>query len=208
MQGAFFNDKYSNDYESIMNYARITPAAVKENYVDIAGGDSDIDLTEAVGGVVFKDGQIDFKFSFFDMHKKEQMKNDLHGRKVKIILDRDPDFYYEGRIKCTKDDQNKNLYELCFVAKVKPYKHEKRETVHIENINGRQKKVILSNSRMPVIPRITVTGKVSLIYEGVRYNMQTGVYQVPEITLYEGYNYINLTGTGTVKFEYRKGQLI
>jgi len=208
MQGAFFNGKYSNDYGSIMNYARVTPADVKENYVDIAGGDSDIDLTEAVGGVVFKDGQIDFKFTFFDRQKKEQMKNDLHGRKVKIVLEREPDFYYEGRLKCTQDNQNKTLFELCFVAKVKPYKYEKRETIQVENVNGRRKEIILSNSRMPVMPRITVTGTVSLTYEGVRYNMQTGVYQVPEITLYEGHNYIMLTGTGTIKFEYKKGKLI
>ena len=193
MQGALFNDKYSNDYGAIMNYARITPAAVKENYVDIAGGDSDIDLTEAVGGVVFEDGKIDFKFTFFDRHSKEQMKNDLHGRKVRIVLENDSD---------------KSLYELCFVAKVKPYKYERRETMHIEKVSGRQKELTLFNSRMPVMPRITVTGKVSLAYEGSRYTMQTGVYQVPEITLYEGHNYMKLTGEGTIKFEYRKGQLI
>lgn len=208
MQGAFFNDKYSNDYGSIMNYARVAPAAVKENYVDIAGGDSDIDLTEAVGGVVFEDGQIDFKFTFFDKQAKEQMKNDLHGRRMKITLEREPEFYYEGRVKCTQDGQNKNLYELCLVAKVKPYKCEKRETVYVETVSNRQKEIILSNSRMPVMPRITVVGKMNLTYENIRYNMQTGVYQVPEITLYEGYNHFNLSGTGTVKFEYRKGQLI
>jgi hypothetical protein len=208
MQGVFFNDKYSNDYDAIMNYARITPAAIKEKYVDIAGGDSDIDLTEAVGGVAFEDGKIDFKFTFFDRQRKEQMKNDLHGRTVRIVLERDPNFYFEGRIKCTQDNQDKSLYELCFVAKVKPYKYERRETVQVEKVSGRQKELILSNSRMPVMPRIAVTGKVSLTYEGTRYNMQTGIYQAPEITLYEGHNYIKLTGEGTVKFEYRKGMLI
>lgn len=208
MQGAFFNDRYSNDYGSIMNYARITPAAVKENYVDIAGGDSDIDLTEAVGGVVFEDGQIDFKFTFFDRQKKDRMKNDLHGRRAKIILEREPEFYYEGRVKCTQDSQNKNLYELCFVAKVKPYKYEKRETVYVETVNNRKKEMVISNSRMPVMPRITIAGKISLTYENTRYDMQTGTYQIPEIMLYEGYNCFIVSGTGTVKFEYRKGQLI
>ncbi len=208
MQGAFFNDRYSGDYSSIMNYVRITPAPVKENYVDIAGGDSDIDLTEAVGGVVFEDGQIDFRFTFFDRQAKDRMKNDLHGRRMKIILEREPEFYYEGRVKCTQDSQNKTLFELCLVAKVKPYKCEKRETVYVETVNNRKKEIILSNSRMPVMPRITVTGKVSLTYENIRYSMQTGVYQVPEITLYEGHNHFSLSGAGTVKFEYRKGQLI
>ena len=78
----------------------------------------------------------------------------------------------------------------------------------METVSNRQKEIILSNSRMPVMPRITVVGKVNLTYENIRYNMQTGVYQVPEITLYEGHNYMKLTGEGTIKFEYRKGQLI
>ena len=51
MYGAVFGDRYSReDYGAVMNYARVTPPAVKEVYVDIDGGDSAIDLTEAVGG--------------------------------------------------------------------------------------------------------------------------------------------------------------
>ena len=54
LEGAIFGNRYSrDDYGAVMNYARITPPAVKENYVDIAGGDSSIDLTEAVGGLVY-----------------------------------------------------------------------------------------------------------------------------------------------------------
>ena len=78
--GAAFGSRRSKeDYGAIMNYARITPPAVKENYVDIAGGNSSIDLTEAVGGVAFEDGDIDFKFTLFNEDSKERMKNDLHG---------------------------------------------------------------------------------------------------------------------------------
>lgn len=39
MKGAKFGNKHSKaDYNAIMNYARITPPSMKENYVDIAGG--------------------------------------------------------------------------------------------------------------------------------------------------------------------------
>ena len=41
MDGAIFGNKHSKeDYGAVMNYARVTPPSVKENYVDIAGGDS------------------------------------------------------------------------------------------------------------------------------------------------------------------------
>lgn len=208
MDGARFGDRLSyENYEAIMNYARIIPPSVKENYVDIAGGDSSIDLTEAVGGIVYDDGEIEFKFTLKDSYKKNQMKNDLHGKRMHIILEREPEFYYDGRIRCTKEEWNKGLYELYFSAKVKPYKYETIHKIHTEVVDG-TKEIILQNTRMPIIPQITITGSVALVYEGMKYNMEEGVYQIPEITLYEGRNIINVSGKGNIKFQYRRGQLI
>lgn len=208
MDGAKFGDRLSyENYEAIMNYARILPPSVKENYVDVAGGDSSIDLTEAVGGVVYDDGEIEFKFTLKDRDKKDQMKNDLHGKRMQIVLEREPEFYYDGRIRCTKEEWNKGLYELYFSAKVKPYKYESIYKIHTENVNG-SKEIILQNTRMPTIPQITITGVISLVYEGMKYNMEEGVYQIPEITFFEGRNIINVSGKGSIKFQYRRGQLI
>lgn len=208
MDGARFGDKLSyEDYKAIMNYARILPPSVKENYVDIAGGNSSIDLTEAVGGVVYEDGEIDFKFTLKDFDLKEQMKNDLHGKRMQIVLEREPEFYYDGRVKCSKDEWNKGLYELHFTARVKPYKCEVIEKIHIEDVK-KQTEIILQNTRMPTIPKITVTGSIVLVYEGRRYNLDEGVYQIPEITLYEGRNIFSVSGTGSIKFQYRRGKLV
>ena len=208
MDGAKFGDRLSyENYEAIMNYARILPPSVKENYVDIAGGDSSIDLTEAVGGVVYDDGEIEFKFTLKDRNKKDQMKNDLHGKRMQIVLEREPEFYYDGRIRCTKEEWNKGLYELYFSAKVKPYKYESIYKIHMEDVDG-TKEIILQNTRMPTIPQITITGVISLVYEGMKYNMEEGVYQIPEITFFEGRNIINVSGKGSIKFQYRRGQLI
>lgn len=112
MDGAVFGDKYTKDYGAIMNYARITPPAVKENYVDIPGGDSALDLTETVGGIVFNDGLIDFKFTLFEFALKEDMKNDLHGRRLRIILEREPGFYYDGRLSYSSESRAAGRYEL------------------------------------------------------------------------------------------------
>ena len=208
MDGAKFGDRLSfENYEAIMNYARILPPSVKENYVDVAGGDSSIDLTEAVGGVVYDDGEIEFKFTLKDRNKKDQMKNDLHGKRMQIVLEREPEFYYDGRIRCTKEEWNKGLYELYFSAKVKPYKYESIYKIHMEDVDG-AKEIILQNTRMPTIPQITITGVISLVYEGMKYNMEEGVYQIPEITFFEGRNIINVSGKGSIKFQYRRGQLI
>lgn len=208
MNGVIFGNKFSGEYGAIMNYARITPPSVKENYVDIAGGDSSIDLTEAVGGVAFEDGTIDFKFTLFDKKKKELMKNELHGKRMEIIIQSDPDFYYEGRVRCTSDEWVKGVYELCWTVQVKPYKYEKQITIHNDSVDGFPKNIYLQNTRMPVMPRIKVEGNIYLTYESIRYTLNTGVYLIPEITLYEGVNKIKLSGKGTIGFEYRRGCLI
>lgn len=208
MKGAVFGDKNSKeDYGAVMNYARITPPSVKENYVDIAGGDSSIDLTEAVGGVVFEDGKISFKFTLYSAQDKDRMKNDLHGKKVKILLDRDPDFFYEGRLSVTSEAQNGNVYELSIDARVHPYKQEKQVTVHIEEIRN-PVEILLENSRMPAMPKITVNGDINIRYVGINFRLKTGIYEIPEITFREGINRLNVSGNGRIKLEYRKGMII
>lgn len=208
MHGAVFGDKHSKeDYGAVMNYARITPPSIKENYVDIAGGDSSIDLTEAVGGVVFEDGKISFKFTLFDAESRDRMKNDLHGRRMKIMLEREPDFYYEGRLSFTSEAVVGTLYELNLDARVKPYKMEKQTTIHEEAV-GKAKDIIIFNERMPVMPTITVRGNIKVSYEGSSYELKTGIYEIPEITFKDGLNRLSVSGDGSIRLEYRKGRLI
>lgn len=208
MNGVLFGNKNSkDDYGAIMNYARITPPSIKENYVDIAGGDSSIDLSEAVGGVVFEDGKISFKFTLFTRAGINKMKNELHGKRLRILLEREPDFYYEGRLAVTSEQQVGNIHELYLDARVAPYKLEKQITIHNEEING-TKEIMLFNERMPVMPEITVKGDIQLCYEENRFALKTGLYNIPEITFYEGINRINVSGSGSIRLEYRKGMLI
>lgn len=208
MHGAVFGDKHSKeDYGAVMNYARITPPSVKENYVDIAGGDSSIDLTEAVGGVVFEDGKISFKFTLFDAGSKDKMKNDLHGKRLKIMLEREPGFYYEGRLSFTSESLAGTIYELNLDARVKPYKMEKQTTIHEEAVKE-PKDIIIFNERMPAMPAITVRGNLKVTYEGSSYELKTGIYEIPEITFGDGLNRLHVSGSGSIRLEYRKGRLV
>lgn len=156
---------------------------------------------------MFDDGKIEFKFTLFSEADKNQMKNDLHGKRLKIILEKEPDYYYDGRLAFTKEEQLGNLYESYIEAKVKPYKLEERKTLHKEAING-AKELILFNTRMPAMPQITVIGSLQLKYEGNVYSLKSGVYEIPEITFYEGINRLNVSGKGSIELEYRKGMII
>lgn len=206
--GAVFGNRFSrDDYGAVMNYARIAPPAVKTTYVDIAGGDSAIDLTEAVGGIAYEDGSIEFKFTLFSRENASRMKNDIHGRHMEIMLEQEPDYVYTGRVSCTKEDHD-SLHELYFTARVKPYKVERSAAVHEETLLGREKEIMLQSDTMPVIPKIVIEGNVSLVYDGNRFRLSSGEYRSPDIILRQGLNRFRLSGTGKIRFEYKRGRLI
>jgi hypothetical protein len=208
MKDAIFGNKHSvEDYGSIMNYARITTPTVKENYVDIPGGNSSLDLTEAVAGVTFSDGQIAFKFTFFGEDKRDRMKNDLHGKKMKIVLEKEPEYYYDGRLFCKEGEYSGKIFELYIDARIAPYKQERQLTMHREEITS-AKDIILFNDRMPSMPSITVTGNVDISYNGCSFRFTDGIYMVPEITLLEGINRLHVSGKGSLQLQYRKGKIV
>lgn len=208
MYGAIFGDKHStDDYEAIMNYARITTPTVKENYVDVPGGNSSLDLTEAVSGVTFNDGQISFKFTFFDADGRDKMKNDLHGKRMHIILEREPEYFYDGRLSCREGDYAGNIYELYIDARISPYKQQRQLTVHLEEIDS-EKEIILFNDRMPSMPRLTVKGCMTITYCGYSYLLSDGAYEIPEITLSNGINRIHVTGEGSLLIQWRRGKIV
>lgn len=208
MKGAIFGNRHSvEDYGAVMNYARITTPTVKENYVDIPGGNSSLDLTEAVSGVTFNDGQISFKFTFFKEEDRSRMRNDLHGRKLQIVLEKEPEYFYDGRLFCRDGDYAGRIFELYIDARVAPYKQEKQMTLHVEEITA-AKDILLDNDRMPAIPVITVEGNIRLTYDGIGVQLSDGVYTIPEITLLDGLNRIHAEGKGSLKLQYRKGKIV
>lgn len=192
-----------------MNYARVTPPSVKTNYIDIAGSNSSIDLTEAVGGLTYSDGKIEFKFTFKNREDMQAMMDDLHGRKFEaIILEREPEYYYSGRIEVKKQAQVRNTFELELMATVGPYKIEVQESEHNEDCSGKLHEIILSNSRMDVIPTITVQGNVYLETPDYKCVLKTGIYNIPEIVLHAGINRWKVSGNGSIRLNYHKGKLI
>lgn len=80
----------------------IIPPTPKYNYVLIPGSSAVVDLTEYIsGGVTYnpREGQLEFL-----VQKKEQwsfvyeeIMNYLQGHRVRVVLDDDPEYYYEGR---------------------------------------------------------------------------------------------------------------
>lgn len=120
------------DLDLILAEAIIPPASPKESFVDIPGADGSVDMTEALGEVKYAD-RTGAKFTFYmnpagDLseeaweEKKTKVSNLLNGLRCNITLDKDPDYYWQGRCRVDEHASNKKLRKIVVGARLAPYK--------------------------------------------------------------------------------------
>ncbi|MEN6637555.1 MAG: hypothetical protein ABFC56_17030, partial [Clostridiaceae bacterium] len=135
---------------------------------------------------------------------------DVHGRRMNVIFDRDPTFYYDARITLEDVERHVGYCELSLKCRAKPYKLEHFETT-ITVLPSGNATVTLTNTRMPVVPMITVSADMTIEFTigGLVYtiNLTAGTHVVPSLVLIEGDTEVEISGTGLITFTYRKGAL-
>jgi phage-related protein len=211
MKGIWFNNIHSyDDLNLVLSAVNIPPATAKTNFVDIPGGDGSLDLSAALGEVRYKDRECSFTFTVFPYddieEKKKQVSNLLNGRRCKIVLDKDPDYYWEGRCSVKSYSSNKNLHNIVVGATVGPYKLKSSQTV-VTVPTGTNAARTLLNGRKTVVPTITTTEASTIVFEGNTYNLNAGSHTVLDIELKQGENQVVVTSTGDVTFAYQEGDL-
>ena len=217
-RGISFNDIHSfYDLNLILSKVEIPPAKPKTNYVDIAGGNGSVDLTEAHGEVKFEDRDCKFTFTMnpkYDLsdvafeEKKTEVSNLVNGRHFKITLDKDSDYYYEGR--CTVEDylSDRRIRQIVVSAKVKPYKFKQNMTVLKYNLTTVQNVVNIINSRKTVSPFFECSDDNTIIEFGnASFNLNAGTHKILDIQFKEGNNQLKVSGTGTLTITYQEGDL-
>lgn len=212
MKGIRFGNYHSYyDFSLILSQKTIGTPSPKTETIDIPGSDGVLDRTEYFGEVKYNNRKLSFEFStmvpqeqFMDVFSEVQ--NALHGKKMNIVLDDDPGWYYIGRISVSEWKATKSIGKLTIDCDCEPYKNEMTETVVSTYVDGTAS-IGLYNERKRVVPTITTASELLFRYEGTYYNPGSGTFTIPEIELKEGYNTIELTGVGSVSFAYRKGKL-
>lgn len=213
MKGIKFNNFHSwTEWGLILSEKEIKSPKPKTKEVDIAGGDGVLDYTEYFGGVKFENRQLTFKFAKTNIVLDEflalfsTVQNALHGEKMKIVLDDDPDHYYIGRVTISEWKANKRVGEITVEVDAEPYKYKVAETVVTQAVTGTTP-MILTNSKMPVVPTITTTAAMTIAFGGYSVEAKAGTFRIPEMQLAEGQNAVTVTGEGSITFRYRQGSL-
>jgi hypothetical protein len=211
MKGIWFDEVHSYmDLNLILSEVNIPPATAKTSYVDIPGGDGSVDLTEALGEVKFKDRDCSFTFTVFPYEdfeaKKQEISNLLNGKRCKVTLDKDPDYYWVGRCFINGYASDKNLHKITVKATVGPYKLKTKQTT-VTVPAGESVATKLENGRKSVVPTITATENAKIVFDGNTYNLGAGTHTILNIELKYGQNSIIVTSNSPVRFTYQEGDL-
>ena len=208
-----FGTKWARaDYGLIVAPYAIPMPEPQMNFVEIPGRDGALDLSEAFGTVRYTDRIIPLTLyarAPFDA-TLSAFAADVHGRRMSVIFDRDPTYYYDARVTVEDVERHAGYCELSLECRARPYKMEHFETT-ITVLPTASTTVTLTNTRMPVVPTITVSAGMTLTFTllGKDYtvNLSAGTHIIPSLVLMEGDTEIEITGTGRITFTYRKGAL-
>lgn len=216
--GVLFGGLHSfRDLNLILTSVYIPPASPKENFIDIPGGNGSVDMTEAHGDVKYSD-RTGAKFTFHMNPagglsekaweaKKTEISNRLNGLQCNIVLDKDPEYYWQGRCKVSEYASDKKLKKIIVGARLAPYKMKINETTVKVALTETPKEITLTNARKTVCPLITCTGETTLIFDGSEYVLNAGTHRLLDFQLKEGETAVTVFGTGTVTFVYQECDL-
>ena len=212
MNGVTFGSKHSyTDYNLILQSKTIGAATVKTKKVDIEGGHGSLDYTAFFGEPKYNNRTLTFTFiskmrplEFVSSYS--ELQNALHGQKVDIILDEDPNYHYVGRLSVGDYSTSNKTPTFTISADCEPFKLKNAITVVTQEVSGTAT-ITLSNMRKKVVPTIKTDAEMTIVFGGRSTTASAGTFTIPTLELSEGDNTVTVSGTGTITFSYQEGGL-
>ena len=214
MKGIRFGAFHSyNDLRLVLSKKEMGSPTVKAQKLDIPGADGTLDLTDFFGEPKYED--VTHRFDFSTAYPQEEfisqfstIKNKIHGRKIRVVLDDDPLFFWVGRCHVSGFTSEKGIGTISVEVDCDPYKYKLDHTVMAYAINGTQT-INLTNARKRAVPEVQVFTDTSIriVHQDNIWDLGKGNYTLPELELTEGDNLVTVTGVGTITFVWQEGEL-
>ena len=223
MYGVTFGDKHSyNDWGVYWNgYSEDSPEPQRLLF-EVPYRNGLLDATAALTNKIFyKARKLTFDFIVYDNDRswpevRAMILGDIHGRSFHVILDTDPEWYWDV-YNCTISTPNADGEFLRFSVECNcfPYKMKNTLTNREIVVNSTGMTLTCPNSRMEVNPTFTTDHDVQVLFENadgtsVTIVMNTGTHTYDNIEFIKGNNVLTfnkLTDNATVQVSYREGEL-
>lgn len=215
MKGVSFLGYHSfRDLNLILTSKEIGSPEIKRHTIDIEGADGELDYTDFFGEPKYLNVQHHFAFETIQARNEQlsqytDVKNKIHGKKGRIILDGDPSFFYVGRCNVSSYKNEKGIGRITIECDCEPYKYKLEKTVVTQTISGATA-ITLTNARKRAVPEVVIESESPLhivFNEWNIWDLGSGSYTLPELELVEGENIVSVTGTGTITFTWQEAGL-
>ena len=220
-----------DDFGLILKSKVIGLPEPKTEKVDVPYMDGLLDLTEALSSKIrYKNRNLELTFSTIKRNSfyvdLSEIAKYLHGKKMRVILSDDPNYYFFGRCTINVFKTDKAIGELVINVDADPYKMETDPTSAGQDwlwdpfsfvdgiirsnrfdVDGTGTFTVI-NRTMNVSPTFVVSGSaLAVTFNNKTYDLPVGTTTVTDIILEEGENTLTFTGTGTVVVKYQGGIL-
>lgn len=207
MNGVLFGNIHSfRDLYLVLSKVEIPPAKPKTIYVDLPGADGSVDLTEAFGKVNFSNRECTFLFTVLPNHDFEQVKrivsSTLNGLKTRIVVEKDPEYYWNGRCYVDEYKSDEGLNQIVVAAIVDPYKLKK--AIISEYGSGEEVQETISIAGLcPVTLEWKFTEETTVIVGTETKNFSSGTYRMYDVEPGDFSFTYSTSGTITVSYQER-----
>lgn len=209
----------------------VQPPDVRETYIDIAGMDGELDLSEVLTGYPsYENRDAKWEFTVMDRSRWDyvysRLMNEIHGKRMYVVLDEDSRYYYTGRLKVDSFKTKKNTATIVIDGYLDPYKVLLDATseewlwdpFNFETDIARDYKGLtvdgsatytIVGSRMPISPAFKASASgMTVSIDGASYNLSTS-YDTPVgfPALRDKEYQMTFTGNGTVDIRFAIGSL-
>ena len=215
MNEVFFDGMASfSDWGLYLTSLTIDAPKPKEIYVEIPNGDGALDLTEALTGEVHYESRpfeavFNIKPEAYSVELERWLIGYLNGKQRIIRTKAEPGYYLIGR--CATSFKNDGILAILTVkATCQPWKYKNAPTVVNSTIGASgTTSITLTNERKRVIPTITASAAVTVVFNGQTISVNAGTQRLTNVALSYGDNVLTITGAEgtTVLFEYQEGAL-
>lgn len=132
----------------------------KTEYLSIAGGDGQIDLTEAAGDVRYSNRTFTLTLQMLNAARPwtqlvSTVANAIHGKRLPVVFSRDSDWYYYARCKVMSLSSQAALGTIMIEINASPYKLASVVTTVSIDTSAGTATATLQNGRMPCYPTVT-----------------------------------------------------
>lgn len=219
---------YMQDLGLALASKEIGLPSIQTKYVPIPLRDGDLDLTDVLSDRVHY-GNRDIKLNMNSIvmppvTKMSEVANKLHGKKVHILFDDDPEWYYIGRLDMSSFKENRLGGEYVIKADCEPFKYSINssgepwlwdpfdfEEGYINELEDlaidTSLTVTLIADEQLTYATITTDSQVTVIYNDISVVCAEGTTTLYEFEFEPGENEITIEGQATVTINYRGARL-